>query len=65
MKNFAHSEWRISVLALATLIGTFIAIFIVQRELNLTFANWFLVGFTLVVAGNATYVFYKRKKNNG
>jgi O-antigen/teichoic acid export membrane protein len=64
MKNLVHSDWRISVMALATLIGTFIAIFVVKRELNLTFAIWYLVAFVLVVAGNATYVFYKRKKNN-
>lgn len=59
------SEWRLSVMALTALLGTFGAIFVVQRELNLTFAIWYLSVFALVVAGNAIYVFYKRKKNNG
>ncbi|WP_347550014.1 hypothetical protein ABFG93_00340 [Pseudalkalibacillus hwajinpoensis] len=62
MTKLVHSEWRLSVMALAALLGTFIAIFVVRRELNLTFAIGYLAVFALVVAGNAIYVLYKRKK---
>ncbi|THE09569.1 hypothetical protein E1I69_21850 [Bacillus timonensis] len=65
MKKLVHSEWKLSVMALQALLGTFIAIFVVQRELNLTFAIGYLIVFAVVVAGNAIYVLYKRKKNNG
>lgn len=63
MNKRAHSEWRVSVTALAALLGTFISIIVMQRELNLTFAIWYLSVFALVVAGNAIYVCYKRKNN--
>lgn len=63
MKKLAHSEWRLSVMALSALLGTFFAIIVVQVELNLTFAIGYLAVFALVVAGHAIYVFYKRKKN--
>ncbi|WP_281974372.1 hypothetical protein [Halobacillus litoralis] len=52
------------MMALAALIGNFIAIFVVLRELNLTYVIGCLVVFALVVCGNAIYVRYKRKKNN-
>lgn len=64
VKNLAHSEWRLSVMALAALIGNFIAIFIVLRELNITYVIGCLVVFALVVVANTIYVFYKRKKKN-
>ncbi|MYL29095.1 hypothetical protein GLW03_04625 [Halobacillus halophilus] len=63
MKNLSHSEWRLSVMALAALIGAFVAIFVVLGELNSTFVIWCLAVFALVVAGNAIYVFNKRKKH--
>lgn len=47
------------------MLGTFIGIFVVQRELNLTFVIGYLAVFGLVVASNTIYVLYKRKKNNG
>ena len=62
MKKVSLSEWKLSVIALAALLGTFISIIFFQRELNLTFAIWYLSIFALVVAGNAIYVFYKRKR---
>ncbi|WP_100013241.1 hypothetical protein [Lentibacillus sediminis] len=65
MRNLAHSEWKLSVMALAALIGTFTSILVVQRELNQTFAIGCLAVYALVVVSNAIYVFYKRKKNNG
>ena len=65
MKKDIPSEWRLSVLALMIMLGTFIGIFVVQRELNLTFVIGYLAVFGLVVAGNTIYVLYKRKKNNG
>lgn len=65
VKNLSHSEWRLSVMALAALIGTFISILVVLRELNQTFVIGCLAVYALVVIGNAIYVFYKRKKNNG
>lgn len=65
LKKLVHSEWKVSVMTLQALLGTFIAIFVVQRELNLTFAIGYLIVFAVVVAGNAIYVLYKRKKNNG
>ncbi|MFD2211234.1 hypothetical protein ACFSMW_16115 [Virgibacillus halophilus] len=52
-------------MALTALLGTFGAIFILQRELNLTFVIWYLSVFALVVASNAIYVFYKKKKKTG
>lgn len=65
MKKSEYPEWRLSVFALTTMLGTFIGIFVVQRDLNLTFAIWYLAVVALVVAGNAIYVLYRRKKNNG
>ncbi|KHE71788.1 hypothetical protein [Halobacillus sp. BBL2006] len=65
MKKLAHSEWRLSVMALAALIGNFIAIYIVLRELSLKYVIGCLIVFALVVTANTIYVFYKRKKNNG
>ena len=65
MKKDVPSEWRLSVLALMIMLGTFIGIFVVQHELNLTFAIGYLAVFGLVLAGNTIYVLYKRKKNNG
>lgn len=61
-KIVSHSDWKSSVIALVALLGTFIAIIVFQRELNLTSAIWYLSIFALVAAGNAIYVFYKRKK---
>ncbi|WP_101844688.1 hypothetical protein [Halobacillus sp. Marseille-P3879] len=52
-------------MALAALLGTFIAIFIVRGELNLIFAIGYVSVFALVVAGNAIYVLNKRKTNTG
>ena len=65
MKKLAHSEWRLSVMTLSSLLGTFIAIYVVQRELNLTFAICYLAVWVLVVISNAIYVLYNKKKNNG
>ncbi|SFL93663.1 hypothetical protein [Salibacterium qingdaonense] len=65
MKKSEYSEWRLSVLALTAMLGTFIGIFVVQRDLNLTFVIWYLAVVALVVVGNAIYVLYKKKKNNG
>lgn len=65
MKALEKSEWRLSLIAIASTIGCFLSIIIVQRELNPTFAMWFLAGALLVIAGNAIYVFSKRKRNNG
>ncbi|MCM3711948.1 hypothetical protein M3191_15550 [Sporosarcina luteola] len=65
MKFLTHYEWRISKIALTALLGTFIAIIVIQRELNLTFAIGYLAFFAVVVACNAIYVFFKRKKNSG
>ena len=65
MKKLQNPEWRLSMAAIASTIGTFLSIIIVQRELNATFAMWYLVIVVLVVAGNAIYVFYKRKTSNG
>ncbi|MFD2628155.1 hypothetical protein [Oceanobacillus kapialis] len=63
VKNLSHSEWRLSVMAaLVALIGNFIAIFVVLRELNITYVIGCLVVFALVVVANTIYVFYKRKK---
>ncbi|MCM3638967.1 hypothetical protein M3152_14785 [Sporosarcina luteola] len=62
MKKQSHSEWRLTQIVLTALLGTFIAIFVVSGELNLTFAIGYLSVFALVVACNAIYVFYKRKK---
>lgn len=63
MNKLSHSEWRLSVMALTSLLGNFIAIIVVQGELILTFAIGYLSVFALVVAGNAIYVLYKRKNN--
>lgn len=65
MKKSENSEWRLSMFALTTMLGTFIGIFVVQRELSLTFAIWYLAVVVLVVVGNAIYVVYKKKKNSG
>lgn len=65
MKKSPNPEWRLSSFALATMIGTFGSILLVQRELNLTFAIWYLAIVAVIVSGNAMYVFYKRKKKNG
>lgn len=61
MRNLAHSEWRLSVMSLATLIGIFVSILIFLRELNQTFVISCLAVYALVVVSNAIYVFYKRK----
>ncbi|MFC5602486.1 hypothetical protein [Sporosarcina koreensis] len=63
MKTRPNSEWRLSIITLTGLLGAFIAISVMNRELNLIFALGYLSVFALVVAGNAIYVFYKRKKN--
>ncbi|MEC3883370.1 hypothetical protein VKA52_06500 [Halobacillus sp. HZG1] len=47
------------------MIGTFTAIFIVERELNLTFAIVYLVVYGLVLGDNAIYVLNKRRKIAG
>ena len=65
MKKSKNSEWRLSMAAIATTIGTFLSIFIMQGELNAIFAMWYLAVVVLVIAGNAIYVFYKRKTSSG
>ncbi|AYC30569.1 hypothetical protein [Paenisporosarcina cavernae] len=62
MNNLFHSEWKLSVLAIATMFTTFIGVLIVQRELNFTYAFVHLVIVLVVVLGNAMYILYKRKK---
>ncbi|GKV57529.1 hypothetical protein NCCP2222_34760 [Sporosarcina sp. NCCP-2222] len=64
MKILLHPDWIVSRLAITALIGTFIAILFVNRELNLTFAIWFLSLVSLMVACNVIYVIFKRKKNS-
>lgn len=64
MKRLEKPEWRLSMVAIASTIGTFLSILIVQRELNLTFAMWYLTVVGLVIAANVIYVLLKRKKNN-
>lgn len=64
MENLAHSEWRLSVMAFAALIGTFTSIFIVERELNLTFMIVYFVVYGLLLGGNVIYVLNKRRKNS-
>ncbi|MGE6204585.1 hypothetical protein [Guptibacillus hwajinpoensis] len=63
-KKLAHSEWRFSVMLLAAMLGTFIGIFVTQRELNLTFAIGYIAVWILVVIVNALYVLYKRTKRS-
>ena len=65
MKNLSHSKWRLSVMVLAALIGSYIAIFVVLRELSTTFVIGSIIVFILVVVLNAIYVFNKRMKSNG
>lgn len=65
LKEHENSQWRLSVFALTAMLGTFIGIFVMQGDLNLTFAIWYLAVVALIVAANAAYVFYKKKKNNG
>ncbi len=62
MNDLIQSEWKLSVYALATMIGTFLGIFIVLRELNLIFVMIYLAVVALIIAGNAIYIFSKRKK---
>lgn len=63
MKKSQNPEWWLSKIAIASMVGTFLSILIMQRELNLTFAIWYLVVVLLVVVGNVIYVFSKRKRN--
>ena len=63
MKKPAPSEWRFSTFALSTMLGTFIGIFAVQRELNPEFVIGYLTVLALIVVWNAIYVFSKKKKN--
>lgn len=62
MKKSQNPEWRLSLIAIASMIGTFLSILIMQRELNLKFAMWYFIVVLFVVAGNTIYVFYKRKR---
>lgn len=64
MKRLEKPEWRLSKVAIASTIGTFLSILIVQRELNLTFAMWYSAVVSLVIAANMIYVFFKRKRSN-
>lgn len=57
------SKWMLSLIALSSMIGTFSGILIVQRELNLTFVMWYMVIVAVIVALNALYVLFKRKRN--
>jgi hypothetical protein len=52
-------------MALMALIGTIGAILIMQHELNLIFAMWYMSVFALVVAGNAIFVLYKKNDGTG
>ncbi|MFK3960037.1 hypothetical protein [Pseudalkalibacillus hwajinpoensis] len=63
-KKLAHSEWRFSVMLLAAMLGTFIGIFVTQRELNPTFAIGYIALWVLVVIINAIYVRYKRTNHS-
>lgn len=62
MKKSPNPEWMLTNIAIGSMIGTFLAILLVQRELNFTFAIWYLAVVALVVAGNTIYVFYKKKR---
>lgn len=64
MNHLIQSEWKLSVYAVAAMIGTFIGIFIVLRELNLTFVMIYLAIVAFIIAGNAIYVFSNRKKSS-
>ncbi|MFB1083035.1 hypothetical protein [Jeotgalibacillus sp. JSM ZJ347] len=63
MNKLIQSGWKLSVYAVATMLGTFIGIFVVLRELNLTFVLIYLAVVAFIIAGNAIYVFIKSKKN--
>lgn len=52
-------------MALAALLGGIIGVSLVNRELNPMVVYGYLTAFVLLVAGNAIYVFFKRKKNHG
>lgn len=64
MKIPSNPDWIVSRLAITALIGTFIGIFVVERELNLTFALWYLSIVGCVVACNWIFVISKRKNNS-
>ncbi|WP_226577577.1 hypothetical protein [Halobacillus litoralis] len=65
MKKLVHSEWRLSVMALAAFIGGMIGSTLVYRELNLMAVYGYLTGSLCLVAANVIYVLYKKKKNKG
>ncbi len=58
-----RSEWRISVILLGGLLGTFSTISFLRHELNLTYALGYLAVWVFVLIGNAIYVIYKKNKN--
>ncbi|AJD90285.1 hypothetical protein JMA_09680 [Jeotgalibacillus malaysiensis] len=60
MNQLIQSGWKLSVYVIATMLGTFIGIFIVLGELNLTFMLIYLAVIALIVAGNAIYIVLKR-----
>ncbi|MFB1083375.1 hypothetical protein [Jeotgalibacillus sp. JSM ZJ347] len=51
-------------MAIVTMFTTYISVLVVQRELNLTYAIVHLSIVLLVMAGNAIYILFKRKKNS-
>lgn len=64
MKKLIHSDWKLSVIALWAMIGAFVGIIVVRRELNVKFVMGYLFVVALLVGGNAIYVYYKSKKRN-
>ncbi|WP_404407983.1 hypothetical protein [Jeotgalibacillus malaysiensis] len=61
MNQLIQSGLKLSDYAIATMLGTFIGIFIVLGELNLTFVLIYLALIALIVAGNAIYIASKKK----
>ncbi|TFE00610.1 hypothetical protein [Jeotgalibacillus salarius] len=64
MNHLSQSEWKLSVYTVAAMLGTFLGIFIVLRELNLIFVMIYLGIVAFIISGYAIYISTKRKKHS-